>query len=123
MMSDRGNFSCLQFPKEWGQPRFNFGDRVLNGKRPVIVMGVSYVHPNSVDGRDSDKVGWWFWVADLQHHWHGCEFGECWGIHEEDLQPSSNVIQAPSSSVGRVSQPQQSCNTSATHLQPLHSLV
>lgn len=122
-MSNDAVFACLKFPKEWGQPRFNFGDRVWNGTRPVIVMGVSYTHPASVDGRDGDKVGWWIWVADLKHRWKGCEFGECWGVYEEDLQPSSNVIHNPGSSVGPVSQHQQSCDTSATHLQPLHSLV
>ena len=116
MMSDHDDFSCLQFPKEWGHPRFNLGDRVQAGGIQGIVTGVHYVHPDGVSAVwDDAEPGWWIEVTGASK-WMNCTFGEGEFFH-------NSVIHALPNDVGSVSQPQTLCHTPPHPLHPLNGGV
>ena len=66
MITDHADFSCLQFPSDWEQPRFRLGDRVsVDGETETgLIVGAFYGSPDSCDPTfDRYRFGWWFEVA------------------------------------------------------------
>jgi hypothetical protein len=60
MMLDRGRFSTIQFPSEWGIPRFQLGQLVRSNGNLAVVIGVNYVSPMSDQCLTQDvESGWW----------------------------------------------------------------
>lgn len=112
MMLDHGSFSCLQFPKEWEQPKFKLGDTVLCDGEQGLIVGAFYASHDSCDPEfDKYEWGWWFEVA------LPCDVGKrvaknVLGFHESVIQP---VLTGVDTEI----QQQQVCIPPANTLEPL----
>ncbi len=112
MMLDHGSFSCLQFPMEWGQPRFKLGDTVLCDGEQGIIVGASYESSISCDPEfDTYQLGWWFFVC-TQTIVGNKVLKNTTGHHQDVLQP---VLAVGSSGI----QTQQPGITHTNTLEPL----
>lgn len=64
MMLDHGGFSCVQFPAEWGTPRFQLGELVSVDGEVGTIVGVHYESSISYNPEfDTHELGWWFMVS------------------------------------------------------------
>lgn len=112
MMPDHANFSCLQFPADWEQPKFKLGDRVVVDDETGLIVGAFYASYCSCDPHFDDyQLGWWFEVA-TKTVLPGRTLTNVIGYHQDVIQP---VL----ASVDTEIQHQQVSMTLANSLEPL----
>ncbi len=87
MMPDHADFSCLQFPRDWEQPKFRLGDRVSVDGQTGLIVGAFYASSCSCNPTfDNYEFGWWFEVA-IKTTVPGRVLTNVMGHHQDVLQP------------------------------------
>lgn len=87
MIADHASFSCVQFPSEWGTPKFKLGDVVRVDGDVGTIIGIHYESLLSYDPEfDNHEMGWWFMVS-VPHAVENRVLKHVSGYHEDVIQP------------------------------------
>ncbi len=112
MMLDHATFACLQFPSEWGHPRFQLGQTVSCDDGTGFIIGATYSDEHSMNpGDDQECVGWWFWIC-FETVVAGRVLKNVLGKHQDVIQPVNQ-------SVDLVAWQQHGSSTPISILEPL----
>lgn len=87
MMPNHEGFSYLQFPQEWGTPKFQMGETVIADGDVGLVVGYTYHPPTNFHSvMNNAQPGLWVYVL-FPPRILECPVGNVLGYHQDVIQP------------------------------------